>query len=233
VTGCEHLRPAIGAYVLGRLDPDEAAAVRRHLHECPECAAEYDSLAPLPNLLSLAGGAEQATAEPLSPAFEERLLDAYARDHRTPARRRPFWRRRPRWAALAAAGAVAAAAAVAIVVIGGEDAAAPRYGVSFRAIDSPGAKAGARLESRDAGTTLHLWVAGLPRDQKAVYEVLCDAKTWTASAGTFHTGPDGRTYVVLNTAMRRGEYDGIRIVRRTRRPDGRVVRREVLAARLS
>jgi anti-sigma-K factor RskA len=232
MTGCDHLRPAIGAYALGALDPDEAAAVRRHLRECRACAAEYDALMPLPGLLSLAEGAEAATAEPLSPAFEERLLDAYARDHRTPARRRPLWRRRPRWVAFAAAGAVAAAAAAVGVAVIGDDAPAPRYGVSFRAIE-PGARAGARLESGKSGTTLHMWVAGLPRDEKAVYEVLCDAEGWTASAGTFHTGPDGRAYVIMNTAMRRGEYDGIRIVRRWQRPGGRLVRREVLAARLS
>jgi anti-sigma factor RsiW len=77
---CETMRPALGAYVLGGLDPDEAAAVRRHLEVCEECAAEHDLLAPMPGLLSLAGGAEEATSEPLSPAFEERLLDAYARD---------------------------------------------------------------------------------------------------------------------------------------------------------
>ena len=40
---CEQLRPAIGAYVLGGLEPDEAAAVRRHLESCPECAAEHDA----------------------------------------------------------------------------------------------------------------------------------------------------------------------------------------------
>ena len=57
---CEHLRSAVGAYALGALDPDEAAAVRRHLETCPECAAEHDALAPLPGLLSLAGGAEEA-----------------------------------------------------------------------------------------------------------------------------------------------------------------------------
>ena len=73
---CEHLRTAVGAYALGALDPDEAATVRRHLESCPECAAVHDELAPLPGLLSLAGGAEKAVTEPLSPAFEERLLDA-------------------------------------------------------------------------------------------------------------------------------------------------------------
>ena len=74
---------------------------------------------------------------------------------------------------------------------------------------------------------------GLPRDKDAVYEVLCDAESWTASAGTFRTGPDGRAYVIMTTALRRGEYDAIRIVRRAHRPDGRLVRHEVLAAKLS
>ena len=88
---CEHLRPDLGAYVLGGLDPDEAAAVRRHLETCEDCAAELDSLAPLPGLLSLAGGAEEAAQKPLSPAFEERLLDAYARDRTISPRRRLTW----------------------------------------------------------------------------------------------------------------------------------------------
>ncbi|MGH2949592.1 MAG: zf-HC2 domain-containing protein, partial [Solirubrobacteraceae bacterium] len=41
MTGCDDLRPALGAYALGALDADEAARVRRHLQECPACAAEY------------------------------------------------------------------------------------------------------------------------------------------------------------------------------------------------
>src|ERR687891_77831 len=61
---CEHVRSAIGAYALGALDPDEAAAVRRHLEVCADCAAEHDALAPLPGLLSLAGGAQKAGPPP-------------------------------------------------------------------------------------------------------------------------------------------------------------------------
>ena len=61
---------------------------------------------------------------------------------------------------------------------------------------------------------MHLWVKGLPRDKDAVYEVLCDAENWTATAGTFRTNADGKAYVVLTTALRKGEYDAIRIVRR-------------------
>ena len=231
---CEHLRPAIGAYVLGGLDPDEAAAVRRHLETCPECAAEHDALAPMPDLLSLAGGAEKAVAEPLSPAFEERLLDAYARDKATPPRRRLRWRMpRPRWLAVGAVGAAAAAAAIAVAVIGEEQEPTRSYQVSFQNVSGPQtARAAANLESDDEGTEIHLWVRGLPA-QEAVYEVLCDAEEWTATAGTFRTDARGRGYVVLTTALRQGEYNAIRIVRRGHRKDGRLFKRNVLTARLS
>ena len=233
-TGCDEMRTALGAYVLGALDVEEAAAVRRHLQDCAECAAERDELAALPGLLSLAGGAEAAVNEPLSPAFEERLLDAYAREHASVVPRRRKMRRwlRPRWIATGATVAVAAAAAFAIVVIGGNEPRGP-YDLAFRNVNQTAASAHANLMSGDGGTTLHLWVKGLPRDENAVYEVLCDAPMWTASAGTFRTDADGRAYVVLTTALRRGEYDGIRIVKRGHRADGKLVRQAILTARLS
>ena len=232
---CEHLRPDLGAYVLGGLDPDEAAAVRRHLETCEDCAAELDSLAPLPGLLSLAGGAEEAAQKPLSPAFEERLLDAYARDRTISPRRRLKWRRpRLRWLAVAAATTAAAAAAIAGIGLGGgEEEPARRYEVSFRNVSGPdAARAAANLESDEEGTEVHLWVSGLPA-REAVYEVLCDAEEWTATAGTFRTDATGKAYVVLTTALRKGEYNAIRIVRRGHRKDGTLVKRDVLTARLS
>lgn len=236
---CAHL-PDLGAYALGALDVDEAAEVRRHMLQCAECAAEYESFAPLAGLLSVADGAEAATAEPLSPAFEERLLDAFAREHHTPPprrRRRRRWlpsRPRPRWLAVGAAATVAAAAAAGAVVLGGDDQSVPRYDVAFRSLGAGrGASAHANLEGGDGGTTLHLWVKGLPRDEGAVYEVVCDAESWTATAGTFRTDAHGQAYVILTTALRKGEYDAIRIVRRGHSADGRLVKRDVLAARLS
>ena len=237
MTHCDDLRQSLGAYVLGALDVEESAAVRRHLQDCPECAAEREDLTPLPGLLSLADGAHAAVAEPLSPAFEERLLDAYARDHAAPpARRIGRLRRRmrPRWLAVGAATAVAAvAAALGFAVFNGDDEPGRRYDVAFRSIGAPGAKAHADLSSGDGGTTVQLWVSGLPHDPNAVYEVLCDAEAWTATAGTFRTDANGKAFVVLTTALRRGEYDAIRIVRRAHQPDGRLVRRDMLAARLS
>jgi anti-sigma factor RsiW len=238
MTHCDELRHLLGAYVLGALDVDEAAAVRRHLQECPDCAAARDALTPLPGLLSLAGGAEAAVSEPLSPAFEERLLDAYARDHAgQPPRRRRIdalrSRLRPRWLAIGAATVVtAAAAALGFTVLGGDED-SPRYEVAFRNVGAPGASAHANLLGGSGGTTVHLWVDGLPHDANAVYEVLCDAQMWTASAGTFRTDANGRAYVVLTTALRKGEYDAIRIVRRSHASNGKLVRRDMLAAKLS
>jgi anti-sigma-K factor RskA len=232
---CEHLREAVGAYALGALDPDEAAAVRRHLETCPECAAEHDALAPLPGLLSLADGAEEAVEKPLSPAFEERLLDAFARDRAASPRRRLRWRLpRLRWLAAGAVTAAAAVAAVVGVTQLGQDEPTPSYGVTFRNVGGPAtASASANLESSEEGTRVHLLVSGLPRDPDAVYEVLCDAEEWTASAGTFRTDAEGHAYVVVTTALRRSEYNAIRIVRRGHRADGRLYKRNVLTARLS
>src|SRR5262245_31021116 len=232
---CDHLRSAVGAYALGALDPDEAAAVRRHLEECPECRAEHDALAPLPGLLSLADGAEEAVEKPLSPAFEERLLDAFARDRASSPRRRLQWRLpRRRWLAAGAVGLAAVAAALVGISLTSEDEPSRRYDVTFQNVSGPpDAQAAARLESGDEGTRLRLMVRGLPPGPDAVYEVLCDAEEWTATAGTFRADAEGKAYVVVTTALRKGEYNAIRIVRRGHRPDGRLYKRDVLTARLS
>ncbi len=231
---CEHLRSAVGAYALGALDPDEAAAVRRHLEVCDECRAEYDALAPLPGLLSLAGGAEEAVNKPLSPAFEERLLDAFAREHASRPRRIKWRLPRRRWLAAGAVGLAAVAAAVVGVSLIGDDGPSRRYDVTFQNVSGPAnATAGAQLESGEEGTRVRLRVRGLAPDPKAVYEVLCDAEEWTASAGTFRTDAEGNAYVIVTTALRKSEYNAIRIVRRGHRPDGTLYMRDVLTAKLS
>jgi hypothetical protein len=73
----------------------------------------------------------------------------------------------------------------------------------------------AELSQVAGGTVMHLWVSGMPHDPAAVYEVHCDAPDWSASAGTFRVDRQGRAYVVLTTAARRGQYDRIRITRKT------------------
>jgi hypothetical protein len=239
---CDRMKHSLGAFVLGALDIEEAAEVHRHIQHCPECARERDALAPLPELLTLAGGAEAATAQPLPAAFEERLLDAYARDRATPpARRRrrrlPALRRRmrTRWmAAAGAAAAVAAAAVVAVAVVGGGGEEQPQYNLAMQNTGlAPQARGWGTLDSGPDGTEVHLWVRGLPAGSKTVYEVMCDAPGWSASAGTFRVNAEGRAYIVLNTALRRGEYDAIRVVRRSHGAGGELIKRDVLRAKLS
>ena len=212
MTGCDHVRPEIGGYVLGALEPDEAAAVREHLASCAECAAEHANLAGLPRLLALA--APMAEAGPPAPALEERVLDAIAgeRPRRAPRGRRLL---RPR-VLLPAAAALAVVLVALVIALGGGEQRSPGFEVALRPVAGEAGSGRAVLRSADAGIKMQLWVRGLPPDPGIVYEVHCDAPGWSASAGTFRVDSRGRAYVVLNTAARRGEYDAIRIVRRSR-----------------
>jgi hypothetical protein len=213
VTGSEHVRHDLGGYVLGALEPAEEAAVREHLASCSACAAEHARMAGLPELLSLAGPA--VDAGPPAPALEERVLDAIASER--PRRRAGRRFRLPRGRVLVAAGAALAAVAVALVIaVGGDDGAPSGFEVALQPVAGETASGRALLQSADAGIKMRLWVRGLPADPGIVYEVHCDAPGWSASAGTFRADSHGRAYVVLNTAARRGEYDAIRVVRRSR-----------------
>jgi hypothetical protein len=124
----------------------------------------------------------------------------------------------PAWRTHLPAAAALAAVVVALVLVlgGGEDSAPGGFEVALRPVAGETAQGRAVLASGDAGIKMQLWVRGLPRDPGIVYEVHCDAPGWSASAGTFRADSHGRAYVVLNTAARRGEYDAIRVVRRSR-----------------
>jgi hypothetical protein len=223
MTSCDHIRHDIGGYVLGALEPADAAAVREHIERCPECAAEHAALAGLPSLLDLAQGIDAAAAPP--PAVEERLLDRVASSPRAHHRRAwPHFLRLPARArrplALVAVGlACAALGAVAAVVVsrdnGGELESPSGYQVALTGTAaSPTASARAALESVPGGTTVLMWISGLPGDPDTVYEVYCEhGKTWSASAGTFRVDEDGQASITLNTAAKRGQYDRIRVVR--------------------
>jgi anti-sigma factor RsiW len=239
---CDDLRPLLGGYVLGALEPDEAEAVREHLPGCAACSAEHASLAGLPALLDLATPLA-APDEPLSPAFEEALLDRFARDREAaapapaPKRRRRLPRvawTRPRVAV--ASGLLAAALTFATMAALDDDpsqpAASGNYVVPLRAAAS--APAGHKLRARVAlyrvrgGTGVHLWASGLPAGPGRVYEMLCEKGGWSASAGTFRADAHGRVEAKLTTAARVGEYESLRIVYR----DERGHTRDVLTGRL-
>jgi hypothetical protein len=245
---CDDLRPLLGGYVLGALEPDEMAAVREHLPSCPACSAEHASLAGLPALLDLAAPLD-VPDEPLSPAFEEALLDRFARDREAGREAEPepgrAPRRRPRLPRIAwtrprvavASGLLAAALTFATMSALDDDPpsqppASRSYVVQLKA--GAAAPAGNRVSGRVSlyrvrgGTGVHLWASGLRGGRKHVYEVLCEKDGWSASAGTFRADTKGRVEARLTTAARIGEYDSLRVVYRDKR--GHL--RDVLTGRL-
>ena len=235
MSSCDEHRPLLGGYVLEALEPDEAAAVREHLRTCDACAAEHATLAGLPALLDLTAGLDQPS-EALPPAFEEALLDPFARDRAERPRRRLRslnWKV-SRVAIVSAVIAAALGAGTVALLKDGGSAAPPggwdgSYVVPLRAAAAaPGATARVALARVRGGTTVHLWARGLPRGSGQVYEMRCEGDSWSASAGTFRADAQGRVNVRLTTAARVGEYDRVRIVRQT--DDG--AGEDVLAGRL-
>jgi putative zinc finger protein len=230
-----HVQADIGAFVLGALDSDAERRVREHLATCPECAAAHADLAGIPGLLDLAVVTGATEDEPLPPAIEERLLDRFARERvERPERRR--WR--PRIALGLSSALAGAAVAVAALVFGmnferNGGRPASQYRLAFERIGPAPANASARagLRTSEAGTVVRLWVNNLPTGD--VYEVWCDAKGWSASAGTFRVDAKGDAYVILTTAVKKGQYDRIRLVRREHLASGKVVPSDILAAKLS
>jgi Putative zinc-finger len=231
-----HVLEELGGYLLGALEPAERDAVAAHLATCADCTAELERLAGLPGLLRHAEGLEIPTAPP---AVEERLLDQVA--HEAGLRRRgrtgllgrlappPRWRRRLRRGRLAAAAVAGAAlgAAITAIAIGGDDDTTTPAQYRLQLTGASGASARAELEPGRGGTELHLWVKGLPPGAEAVYEVRCERRGWSASAGSFRADSRGRAYVVLTTAARVGEYERIRVVRRSEPRDADVMSGEV------
>jgi hypothetical protein len=230
-----HVHEDIGAFVLGALDEDSAKRVREHLATCQECAAAHGELAGIPGLLDLAVVTGATDEEPLPPAIEERLLDRFARERvERPTQRR--WR--PRIAFGVGSALAGAAIAIAILTVGlhfQKDAGRPpsQYRLAFSKLGPAPAHARARagLRTSQTGTVVRLWVNNLPSGD--VYEVWCDAKGWSASAGTFRVDAQGNAYVVLTTAVQKGQYDRIRLVRRQHLADGKVVPYDILGAKLS
>jgi Putative zinc-finger len=100
--GCEEVREQLAEHLLGTLDPDTDAAIRRHLRGCASCRAE---LAALEDGVSTLAHAAHEVEPP--PDLRDRVLGALAEEwEEVPSlaeerhRRRP-WLARVAWAAAA------------------------------------------------------------------------------------------------------------------------------------
>ncbi len=214
MTGCREHGELVGGYVLGALEPDEMAAMRRHIQVCPRCAREERELSGLPSLL---GEIDPADVPPpvISAEVEERVLDRFVRDR---SRRRGLTpRRRPSVRAALAAGALVAALLVALILLlPGEDDPGVYATADLRGLAG---RADADLTTVPAGTQVSLSASGL---RGGTYELWCvrsDGR-WV-SGGTFRASVDGDAEAQLTAAVRPGDYHRIVVTRRSAGPEGR------------
>ena len=139
---CSDTRLALGAYVLGALDPPERCEVDRHLAGCPACRDELAAVAGLPALLGRLSADEVAAGPPRpGPALLERTLAELRR------------RRRRRLVASIACLAVGVALVAAAVVVRER----PPTPVTAT---SHGVRAEVTMQTRDWGTALAVQVNG-------------------------------------------------------------------------
>jgi hypothetical protein len=186
----DELRHALGAYVLGSLDPPEADDVREHLAGCGLCREEYDRLAPLRGLLGLLD-ATQAEQGPVRPddALLDRVLSRLARQRRG---------RRVRLAAVACAAVVAAGATWGVVASGTDAGPAPPADTSpapgqVLSATDPGTGVRAEITMRDVrwGTALQITLSGVQPGQRCRLDVLAQgggretAATWAVPDGGY------------------------------------------------
>lgn len=201
---CAMWRGDIGAYIVGALDAEASARVRRHLRACRACRDDYHDLVPVRDWLgSLVLAGEPDTGDRRGrPSLEPvRSLRGHVRG-----------RLRRRWlpAAAAAAAAAAGSAAVAVAALSAHPAAP-----AFRAFDrATGVHGQARLTGRPNGTEIDLTVSGLPADVHCTLVVLSPAGrevagTWSATYG-------GTARVEGTTAIPVRQLTALRIETRAR-----------------
>ncbi|HEX6230033.1 MAG TPA: zf-HC2 domain-containing protein [Solirubrobacterales bacterium] len=206
---CYEWRESLGAYALGQLPREERAGLEAHLDGCPDCRAELELLAPVARLLPKADP-ERLGAAPAPPAaLSDRVIAAIAADRRAT-------RRRKLRLGLAFSGATAAiaAAVLAIFVLPVGDSGPPATRVSFESLP-PKMKVGAKLEPREFGTEIHIYVKGAPAGALCrVFVVAEDGSRLSAGSFRYRWSDD---YPTLTTALKlsRTEAIGLRVGNRT------------------
>lgn len=191
------LREALGAYVLGGLEPDEQAAVDRHLDDCERCRQEIEDLRELPPLLDRLRPDEAASAADLRPRGDAQAALEVARGEHQRLRR-AVWR----WRA-AAAAAVLAVVAVLVPLPDGGRVFAPQAA----AADAAATQGRVTVTEQPWGMRVALDVAGLPeRDGYSLWAVDTDehramAASWSATDGGAVT-LDGSCYMAAGEVTR-------------------------------
>ncbi|KHL04000.1 anti-sigma factor family protein [Sinomonas humi] len=209
-------RLALGAYLLGALDPEEARAVEDHVATCPACQAQIEELETLPALLD---GVPSARAEALveAPVQLNDLPAPPALLARVRARRRAL---RLRWAA-ALAGAAAASLALGVAlgpVVAGVTTAepptaspSPSPAASYLITSSDGAQVDLALVRKGWGTELDLVCRGMPSAGVFSVWVVADDGAQERAASWSSTGYAGRAVLTGATSYQLASIRSIQI----------------------
>jgi anti-sigma factor RsiW len=169
---CDDARIALGAFVLGALEPAERNEVDRHVRHCADCRAELAELAPLPGLLgrlSLADVSPTPTTATPTPAPDllNRLLREAAAERAETGRnsggRSRFHTRR--WVAVAA-GLLLVVSAVGVAAVSRQSS-SPSHPIVATATD-PATSVVVRTEvrQRDWGTAIDVQLHGVAPGQR-------------------------------------------------------------------
>ncbi len=184
------LREALGAYVLGAVDPAERRAIEQHLAQCRDCTDELARLSALPGLLGRVS-AQEVQAGLLVPSQD--LLEGVIR--RLADHERVLRTQLRRWRTTAIAACIVALVAAAVAVAPWEsepdrvnDAAAPAPG------DTAAATGEIAAIAWEWGTTVELRAADLPRrDAYVLWAVADDGRR--ERAGTWGVTSSGNARV--------------------------------------
>jgi anti-sigma-K factor RskA len=160
--------PDLGGFLLGTLEPDEAAAFAEHLADCPACRAELDQLAGIPGLLG-----DVPPLEPLPAGLEERTfaaIEAAAAQPTGPTGRvvpiaraaKARWRPQTRWLVAAAAAVIVIALGVGALTSLGRRSSSPLATIRLVAANGGPAHGVATVRSAPGGLTIDMTVDGMP-----------------------------------------------------------------------
>ncbi len=205
--GCEPVRLALGAYVLGALDPEERERVRTHLQGCASCREELAALAVLPQALSRLGPEQAIAADP--GAGSEGLLPRITAEL---VHRRRRLRLRQRLAA-GLAVVVAGGGVTAGLLLAGRVATTPTpAAVAHLSGSDPstGVTATADVYTENWGSSIHLQVSGVPSGDQ------CELVTVGQSgdqevAGTWGVGYTGTVNIWGDSGLSPGQLSWLRI----------------------
>jgi len=197
---CDETRIALGAYVLGSLDPAERADVEQHLAGCAPCREDLSELAFVPGLLA------RTTIDDLRAADAVSVTAQADRAVHELARRRRAARRRRLLAAAAAVVILGTGAGVGIAVSAG----GPGSRLTATS-ESTGVSARVDIAVASTGTAVSLRLTGVAPGEHCKL-VAVSANGTEETAASWVATYQGKATVRGETAIARADLASLRVV---------------------